>query len=68
VAIVDRTRLDRIAVLARSIRVNTLALSLIAFPLVLAGSTAYCAVASVRWIAAAIATGYADARKRARAG
>ena len=61
-SVVDHPRLRRISTRAASVRLVPLLLSLLALPLVLVGRCAYVVVAVVRWVVAAVMTGYEDAR------
>ncbi len=67
-AVIDRSRAVRISERAAELRLGVLLLSLFALPFVALGWSAYRVVAVVRWTAAAVVTGYVDARESARAG
>lgn len=67
-AVMDRTRADRISHRAADLRLDALLLSLLALPFVAVGWSAYRVVAVSRWCVAAVVTGYVDARESARAG
>ena len=53
---------SRIGDRAKQIQLTPILLSTLALPLVLIGRAAYGAVAAIRWVVAAVVTGYEDAR------
>ena len=66
--VIEASRVSRISQRAADLRLAALLLSLLALPLVGLGWVAYQVVASIRWVVAAVVTGYVDARESARAG